>query len=441
MKRLRNKAVKRAASACREVVLVATIVMSCFSTAVASDYAGMELKHFAFNLKEGNNPPVRVTSSDGKKWDTIQPGTGRFWGEMIVDTKWPGFVEGVNVVLGDCVSILCYGEHSSPVDLREETLFGKSLWQRDYKSSRNFQFSYLKLMKAPANNSYTQTYGSIILGRCNEALSKDGPTKKHSFLQEIRATLTAEGGEKYGALGEQIHQVGTAVFQPQHEKAGAFWIKVDCDPVYKPATTNLATDLGSLKAKELKVFLTTSSNAVTHPSPGVECKKARVNMRVRTNRAGTVLVKLTIRKGTEPFKSEFFKAESKFKEAGVYEANLKKWISVSKTSVIKAMLATYPDDYKSTYWNSLTLHCNGVGGGGFASPEKPDNEVIKRPLKVMGELTFLDNSHKPKNEPRPVSVLLKLTANKGSYAKYKLTCSKGRKWEGKLTPVKQGPMK
>src|SRR5688572_23094222 len=50
---------------------------------------------------------VNVTSSNGKRWDTILPGNVGFHAIMQVDTRHPGYVERAGIFLGKCTNTDC----------------------------------------------------------------------------------------------------------------------------------------------------------------------------------------------------------------------------------------------------------------------------------------------------------------------------------------------
>ncbi|GEM_PF-6315855 len=407
-------------------------------------YAASEpakVNSFTFSVQERNDPVIRVTSSDGKNWDTLQPGSIDIRYDAAIDTKWPGFVEEIVLFAGMCTATSCGEVTLGPGGAKNETsaqLLHKAMKVRDYKGSGKLRFGATKLMHAQINGSKSNTYGKWIIQQCNAAQGNTGVSKTRKFDQDLMFTMGAETYKNYGRLSNMSTQFGA--MQISHFRYDQIRLKVECVAHKKPASDDLAADLGPLKVTDLKMFLSTFSDAAANPKAGVECKQGRVLMRAATNRKGPVKFKLTTKVGNQPTEIAFIDAQSKFKGPGIYEAEIKKWVSVSKNSILKAKLETLPAS-KEVPWKELPLKCSAPGGGGWAQTDKPDpnNEVIQGPLKVSGEIGFVD-PHKSKGEKeRTISVLVKMIANKGSYAKYRLTCSgKSRTWHGKLTPVKQG---
>ena len=75
------------------------------SVALAED---ARIKEIVFEVPASNFPStINVTSSNGAKWDTIEPGSVMFSAHMKVDTAWPGYVERVGIFLGHCDNLQC----------------------------------------------------------------------------------------------------------------------------------------------------------------------------------------------------------------------------------------------------------------------------------------------------------------------------------------------
>ena len=114
-----------------------------------------DLKSMSFDAQSVNTT-IHVTSSDKMKWDAIKPGNAQFWGHMKIDTKYPGFVWDVAVVLGSCDDNGC---NALPRIWSDEVI------ERDYQNQKNFTFSTSKL---PVSGTGI-TLGDPIIARCNAA--------------------------------------------------------------------------------------------------------------------------------------------------------------------------------------------------------------------------------------------------------------------------------
>ena len=147
----------------------------------------------SFNA-ESVNTTIHVISSDKMKWDAIKPGNAQFWGHMKIDTKYPGFVWDVAVVLGSCDDNGC---NALPRIWSDEVI------ERDYQNQKNFTFSTSKL---PVSGTGI-TLGDPIIARCNEHLQADGPTKSYSFSHEVPATFVADTSEDWGNIDNSSSEV------------------------------------------------------------------------------------------------------------------------------------------------------------------------------------------------------------------------------------------
>ena len=211
-------------------------------------------------------------------------------------------------------------------------------------------------------------------------------------------------------------------------------VKVSCDPVAPEAAEDVPDD-ADFGAKGVQLFLSTFVGQTSQPNPGTVCKKGRVLSRIKTSKAGPVKFRLWTKIGNQPMKSELVEAWSS-QSGSEFKAEVIKWISVSKTTKIKAMVEDLTNPIgQSTGWKELTLHCTGAGGGGLADAPKPGDEPLVSPLKVTGELTLADSAPNS-DSPRLGQAVFKIWANKPGATSYKLTCSGNRKWEGTLPTFK-----
>jgi hypothetical protein len=88
----------------RARTLVASVAATTLlSVAVCADARAenAHINEMTFNVQSPYpTATINVSSSDGTKWDTIQPGTIGFWAHMKADTRWPGYVNQAGIFLG-----------------------------------------------------------------------------------------------------------------------------------------------------------------------------------------------------------------------------------------------------------------------------------------------------------------------------------------------------
>ena len=150
---------------------LAVTAFSLASTPASAESA--KLKSMSFDLQSANTT-IHVVSTDGQKWDKLKAGNAQFWGHMKIDTKWPGFVDEVAVVLGTCSAGQC--------GLRP-LLWSTGVGKRDYNSSRDFAFPTSQIPLSSETGIAVVPYGDSMVSRCNQHLQADGPTKSYSFVQ------------------------------------------------------------------------------------------------------------------------------------------------------------------------------------------------------------------------------------------------------------------
>jgi len=376
-----------------------------------------KIKEMTISTKSAYNQVVRVVSTDYKKWDKIEPGTALFWAQMKIDTKWPGLINKVGVFLGKCNGYGCTSYSQ---------IYNEIVDERDYLKSRNFSFDTAALMYAQIDNSAIQNWGQYIINRCNTGLSADGPTEKQIFYQDVQVTL---GADTVQLLHKNTNKIEFGpLYNSKHVAHGTFTVKVICDPVDPPPET--AEVKLPTKMTDLKLFLSTFSHAETNPSIGIKCKKGQILLRAKTNQEGPVKLRLWSKVGNQPMQSEVFDAWSQPTGSGEYKAEIKKWVSVSKDSLLQARvedLLTKPVGFHDG-WKDLMLKCGSSGADGYAQQPADDPNVVKK--EISGKLNLAELKNTPKSKPRDVKVVYQLHSNVGQPVAYKLICSGGREWTG-----------
>jgi hypothetical protein len=410
------------------LLVVAGAVLSSAGPAHADQ---ANINSISFNTQSAFNQVIHVVSSDKKKWDKLKSGSVQFWGHMQLDTKWPGYVSDVGVVLGSCGSNTC---------ISYPTLFAQqNVNQRDYNHQRNFAVPAGKIPVSTGGGIALVPYGDQMIARCNQHLAANGPTKTYSFDFLMQATFVAETGKianMNDVLSEVIGPDGPTLGNVHYSKTGSFTVKVVCDPVIVSPVGGYVAKEPDFKVTSIELFRTTFSGATSQPNPGTVCKKAELKVRLKTSKAGPVKFKLWTKIGASPMTSKVIDAWSAFSGGG-FKAEYKEWVSVSKTSLVKAMAEDMTNPIgQSTGWKDITLHCTGAGGGGLADKPNPnDDGPLVAPLKVTGELTLADSAANS-NKPRLGQAVFKIWATKPGNMSYKLTCSGNRKWEGTLPTFK-----
>lgn len=416
------------------LALAAALAASSLFAGASPASASANIKEMSFSTESAYNQVIHVISTDRKKWNKIKSGSAGFWGQMKVDTKWPGYVFAVGVFLGQCSGQSC---HSFP-----DIYAKKNIFVRDYLKSKNFAFNPAII---PVSNGGIPVvpYGNQIIAKCNEKLSADGPTERHDFNFEMTATLAANTGKTLN-LNNAVHEVGPDSVGPiDHWRYGKFTVKVVCDPVAKPASNDIAAEEPDFKVKDLKLFLSTFSHAVTKPTSTKTCKKGRILLRAKTTRAGPVKLKLWTRIGDGPITPEVIDAWSSFKGPGLFQAEVKKWVSVSKTSLLTAKVEQIVAGPFGLHdgWKNLKLKCITGASDDLASPDAPapdQGHVI--PAKITGKLK-IEDTRPGSTRRRFARVLFDIFSNRPNNGGYKLTCSNGRTWTGTINMIKTAPDK
>jgi hypothetical protein len=399
----------------KTAVLAATVLAIGSSGALAYNDGKAKLKHFDYDVKSAWTT-LHVTSSDGTKWDDLKSGNLLFWAHMKVDTRWPGSVEQVGVVLGNCSGESC---KSFPI------LWSDNTGWRDYNHQRNFSVPTSLLENGTPGLALVR---QNIIATCNQHLSARGATTRHTFQGSLPTTFIADTDKR--DLGKVLHQAGGGDSYPplqeiDHSKTGSFTFNVVCEPFSRPQTADgLKMEEPDFKVKDINLFLSTFSGATTSPNPATTCKKGRILVRVKTSKAGPTKFKLWTKVGDGPMTSKVVDAWASFDGNAGYKAEYTEWVPVDKTTPVQAMAEEMNSGFgMSTAWKDITLTCKGQGGnGGLASDTdngNPDND-IPQAKTLKGDFSFADYGA-PKC-PRTGKALITFTSPKSDNIHWSLDC-------------------
>lgn len=312
---------------------------------------------------------IRVSSSDGAKWDTILPGQVEFWAHMHVDTKHPGYVKDAGIFLGPCVNTQC-GEGSPLV-------FFEPVMSRDYNTGKNVSFSTSKLQISSIIPAVVP-YGDEVLNRCNNELQPDGATKPHEF--DMSVTLAFTVNTRKDAAGLPPAEVHDADFKwggGDETRHGAFTAHVECLATAR-STADPKPDphRNKITVSKLDVFLATVKPASAPRAPsGTQCKPVRVTTRIATDKAGPVTVKQWRQVNGGPITSENKQMNATGLGGGKFGDDWVKIEQFTKTTKVQYKAEVVGGTFApSTPWKSITVHCNGD----YASPTSNANPNNRR---------------------------------------------------------------
>jgi hypothetical protein len=305
---------------------------------------------------------VKVSSSDGGKWDTILPGQVGFNAVMRVDTAWPGYVDRVGIFLGKCSNTGC------AVNTRVYFAWPAS---RDFNRSDMVQFSVDKL-KGAASGVFGESYGETILKKCNDGHAD--ASKPHTEFLGVDVSFTANTATTAGTIPPGEVTDGEAPFNGgDHTRQSAFLLQIDCLATSKQ-TAEPKTDPHRTKvtAQDIDLFLSTYAGPETGPR-GTTCKPLKVTTRIGTDKAGPVGVKLWRQVNGGPISSEGKQMHAEALGGGKFGDDWNKFEHFTKTTTVQYKAEVLGGTFApSTPWKSITIHCNGD----FAAPQSnanPDN--------------------------------------------------------------------
>ena len=420
----RTRAFRNSAAA---LALAAATIVAAPAQAEQANIKSMSLK------TEATNAEIHVISTDGVKWDRLKSGDVAFSARMKLDTRWPGFVGEVGLVLGVCGPGQCQ-------------VFPK-VWS-DTANSRDFNRTEIatfntSLLPFAEGGIPTVPYADQILHQCNENLQADGPTKSHSFSKTFNATFIADTG-KVGILSNlavESSDVWPFGVNGDYAAHDTFEVRVTCEPVIKPPTNDIAHDFGEFGVENVKLFLTTYQNSQPGSNPGTVCPSLKVTSRAQANQAGPVSMRIWRQKDDGPITSDFQQVWASFDAAkNGYFATYEKFEDVGTTSYFqfKTEIEDGTPFGPSDGWKDITVHCSNPGGGGLApNPEDdPDNPPAQPDWE--GEVTVLDSAGYKKTCPRKGQVSFEVSRDAPGAFDYRISCSNGAFFTGTANAFNQG---
>ena len=140
------------------------------------------IKHMSFKITVPYKSDIAVTSSDGKRWDTILPKTIPLWVDIEVDTRQPGYVDRAGVYLGACSKTGC--------GANPRLLYWKK-HSRDWSFHGDFNFDTGRIPVTTTTGIATTDVGDAMLNACNAKLQgEEAATEVISLGVPVTATLS-----------------------------------------------------------------------------------------------------------------------------------------------------------------------------------------------------------------------------------------------------------
>lgn len=368
---------------------IATIAVAALAGGVTLDEAYAEAatikeSDFAVITEQGFNV-INVYSSDGVEWDTISGPPLKFDVHGFIETKWPGLTDGYGFYLGYCNSNGC-----GTGTIGWKPLGGISGLQQHNPVTLNYQLTL------PMNQIPTSVGGGIpvsplgdeILGFCNAKRTLWGATIDYTYQHRVWLTMGVDTAKSWllksvGDFGGYVTMGDNGSVNGDFAKRDSTRVTVKCHKYESDVDYDVPVE--NVGYEDVKVFLSTFSDAVTHPEENTTCKKGRALIRVRTDKEGPVNLRIHTVGGNEQGE-EFLQVWSSEVGSGVYEAELIRWITTDETTDIqvKAIAEKSFWEQTSSPWEHLTLECltdDGKPGWtipGNTEPGAPSGPTWKR---------------------------------------------------------------
>jgi len=426
-------------------VPMAWLAAMFLAVAPASADDDAPLKKGGFQLSVGAVEAIAVNvSADRTEGEILStPMTLQLHGK--IDFKWGnGYLEKAGLFAGKCARTACGPTH-------------KLLWYRSQSASGSSDGGDLPDNDWTINLSVPTTPDRMLPPLEQMDLiqtCKQNPQAE--FVHWTTVTLSANTRTDDTSLGEDF--VGAEESQSLDEidfnggdqsRHADFAVLVQCalsshtesPPVSKtPDNIDVGFDHGAMKVNDIRMTLTTYSDAHTQPTPGTQCKKAKLRVTMETNQAGLASFKLWEQRGDGGVESEDVIVGAHH-EDGRFLAVHERWISVDETTHVQFNARDLVNETFSheTGWKDITLHCAGTGSGGLQTPTDDDNGAVQ-PAAFEGNFQFIDNGPLADRNtcPRDGKALVWFNAPKPDNIHYSLDCGALGNFSGVLQPEQIG---
>jgi len=357
---------------------------------------------------------IEVISTNGERWTEVKDN-----GELTLPVR----IE-IRTAEGYYLSKIDTG-----LGISSKTIGASEIYQTEYDQTITFKSS-----TADYTEFYQVTYDIVDL--CNEKLSNgQGLDQSYQIAYDLSVFIYA-------------------FFSPPDDGGGATQFRIVKLPVLVNClkyvrglpgvgSDDLAFDPGSMALDELKLFLTTFSNATSQPNAATVCKKGKLTVRAKTNQAGSVYVRVLKKIGDGAMTQEIKQIWSEHQSDGTFVGYHEEWIEVDRTSRIMAFAEEVDnplDDnpfFKQTEREYLQLTCTGAGGEGLATPDA-NNPDAPRP-SWSGELIMADSATGRDNScPRQGQVFYRVNRTEPGSFNYRISCSNGKLFQGNTNSFNQG---
>ena len=356
----------------KALIPLTAIVLGTVAGTAAAEEAGIKSITYSTAAVPGFNE-INVYSSDGVQWDTFYGPPLKFTAIGAVDTRFPGYVQDMGIFLGYCFNTGC--ANYPLLFLRQR------LQERDMLLNRQITAYVEDIPISDDNGIAVNPLGDQILSLCNETMGPSGPVNDHSFGLGVWTSMSVNTRKatqiphnKFGT-GEHDHEPFPDYDGGDATEQDTFVATVNCH-AYDDDLDDVPNQ--DFYVEDVQLFLSTFSNEYTQPDPDTQCKKGRILVRVRTNQAGPVAMKLK-KDGDVPADEEYIETWSSHIGSDVYEAEVIRWVSVVETSDLEAFVEVnsgygwLPDG-----WESKRLECI-TDTPDFAPNPSPDDNPGRDP--------------------------------------------------------------
>jgi hypothetical protein len=299
----------------------------------------------------------------------------------------------------------------------------------DYGAAYKGQmFGFTINFNQPASTLGDIKYHAVTL--CREIRSNGAkPNKPYVFVRNAPAFA-----DVFVQVAAKLAAIKTAQAQPNV----SYDVVCDANPDWHEPIVpvpGIATNKGPFEVKSLDLFVATLAGQDTHPNPATSCNKAKVTVRIETNKIGAVSYTLWRMPGEPVKKQKLAVMLTEGPDKGRFIIEDIYIETFDKTTYAQYMVEVTNNAFSpSTQWKPITIHCNSSYSSG--QPQGGAGELIEGFKVTKTELKIIGTGDK--GCPAKAFVTATFFANKPGDFDYLIGTSLGASKHGKLQAKKVG---
>jgi len=402
------------------------LALAAFFLAFAGTHAeAAKVKSMSFSVEQGIWI-IHVTSSDGKKWDTLSGSPINLTAHMKAKTPYPGYVRLAEVDLGKCSGGECA---VAPL------LWWSAPLARQFDDSDSITITPDQIPSGIADHGAVLPHNNDITKECNKHLTATGPTEQYSYTRSVDVTFGIETDTTVQYFTPPETDELDKHISVDHAKAASFDITVICDPVTNGMGMTSSGKPGGAPYKVTGVKLQLQKVTPLKTNGPRTCPKVNITVEAEANQIGPVDVKLWTSANGAITPTLLHKWTTFDAGRNGYFATFKRTDSFTDDTVIQYKAEVQGGTFApQTAWKLLSIHCLDATGNTLSASPPPGGN---HPTPDWTGTIKLSDTAPPTGAqcPRKARIRVHAENHSGGPFNYRISCTNGASLSGKIKSV------